>query len=227
MLQEKNQADVVEYSGRKTSRKGSELRRKAILEAALRIVVRDGVRGVRHRAVAKEAEVPLSATTYYFKDISDLIADTFVLFAENTMTSGMNKIKAQLNDYLQQCDTQIMSTPEGRSSVIDQLSHFLAAKIVADLLVKREHLMAEHAFILEALRDDRLRTIALSYKHSKQMGLVDICKTLGSTNAIDDAWIVLNSILQIEKENLLRDNTQIDCMEIESKLGRLFTALFG
>ena len=73
--------NAINYRGRKASRARSEQRRKAILEAALRIVVNDGVRGVRHRAVAKEAEVPLSATTYYFKDISDLIADTFTLCA--------------------------------------------------------------------------------------------------------------------------------------------------
>ena len=62
----------VKYQGRKTSRVGSEQRRRLILEAALRIVIREGVRGIRHRAVAKEADVPLAATTYYFKDIQEL-----------------------------------------------------------------------------------------------------------------------------------------------------------
>ena len=45
-------AQNVEYQGRKASRHGSEQRRQLILDAAMRIVVRDGVRGVRHRAVA-------------------------------------------------------------------------------------------------------------------------------------------------------------------------------
>ena len=66
-------AESVQYQGRKASRHGSEQRRQQILDAAMRIVVRDGVRGVRHRAVAAEAGVPLSATTYYFKDIDDLL----------------------------------------------------------------------------------------------------------------------------------------------------------
>lgn len=48
-------AQSVEYQGRKASRHGSEQRRQLILDAAMRIVVRDGVRGVRHRAVAAEA----------------------------------------------------------------------------------------------------------------------------------------------------------------------------
>lgn len=61
-------AESVRYQGRKASRQGSEQRRQAILDAAMRLIVRDGVRAVRHRAVAAEAQVPLSATTYYFKD---------------------------------------------------------------------------------------------------------------------------------------------------------------
>jgi len=77
-------AESVQYQGRKASRQGSEQRRQAILDAAMRIIVREGVRAVRHRAVAAEAQVPLSATTYYFKDIDDLITDTFAQFVERS-----------------------------------------------------------------------------------------------------------------------------------------------
>src|SRR3546814_3178004 len=77
-------AESVQYQGRKASRQGSEQRRQEILDAAMRIVVRDGVRAVRHRAVAAEAGVPLSATTYYFKDIDDLLTDTFAQYVERS-----------------------------------------------------------------------------------------------------------------------------------------------
>src|SRR5690606_21378739 len=77
-------AENVQYHVRKVIRRRSEARRQAILDAAMRIIIREGVRAVRHRAVAAEAEVPLSATTYYFKDISDLITDTFALYVERS-----------------------------------------------------------------------------------------------------------------------------------------------
>ena len=80
-------AESVQYRGRKASRQGSEQRRLSILEAALRIIVREGLRGVRHRAVAAEADVPLSATTYYFNDIQDLIADSFALCVKRSCAS--------------------------------------------------------------------------------------------------------------------------------------------
>ena len=70
------------YQGRKTNRKGSTERRLSLLEAALRIIAREGTRGIRHRAVADRGQCPLAATTYYFEHIDELINDAFVLFAE-------------------------------------------------------------------------------------------------------------------------------------------------
>ncbi|RMM04220.1 Transcriptional regulator, TetR family, partial [Pseudomonas syringae pv. maculicola] len=77
-------AKSVKYQGRKAAREGSEQRRQVILDAAMRIVVRDGVRAVRHCAVAAEAGVPLSATTYYFKDIDDLLTDAFAQYVQRS-----------------------------------------------------------------------------------------------------------------------------------------------
>lgn len=48
-------------------------RREEIIAATLRIVERDGVAGVTHRAVAREADVPASSAVYYFKTMDDLL----------------------------------------------------------------------------------------------------------------------------------------------------------
>jgi DNA-binding transcriptional regulator YbjK len=50
-------------------------RRSAILEATVRIVTSEGLAAVTHRAVAKEAGVPLAATTYYFSSKDELIGE--------------------------------------------------------------------------------------------------------------------------------------------------------
>lgn len=80
----------IRYSGRKASRAKSELRRLEILEATLRIAARDGLRGIKHRAVAREAGVPLAATTYYFRDIHELISDSFMLLPKRRGTTWMD-----------------------------------------------------------------------------------------------------------------------------------------
>jgi AcrR family transcriptional regulator len=107
-------AESVQYQGRKASRQGSEQRRQDILDAAMRIVVRDGVRAVRHRAVATEAGVPLSATTYYFKDIDDLLTDTFAQYVERS-AAYMAKLWVNNEGLLARNDRQRRRQPASRA----------------------------------------------------------------------------------------------------------------
>lgn len=48
-------------------------RRDALLDAALRVIERDGPAALTHRAVAAEAGLATSAATYYFADIDELL----------------------------------------------------------------------------------------------------------------------------------------------------------
>ncbi|MEU6170802.1 TetR family transcriptional regulator [Streptantibioticus parmotrematis] len=48
-------------------------RAQRIIDAALRVVGRDGIAGLSHRAVAAEADVPLGSTTYHFATLDDLL----------------------------------------------------------------------------------------------------------------------------------------------------------
>ena len=50
-----------------------ERRRRAIVDAALRLVAREGVGAVTHRNVAREAGVPPASIAYYFDGIDDLL----------------------------------------------------------------------------------------------------------------------------------------------------------
>lgn len=47
-------------------------RREALLDAALRVLEREGPAAVTHRAVAAEAGVPVASATYYFATLDDL-----------------------------------------------------------------------------------------------------------------------------------------------------------
>jgi DNA-binding transcriptional regulator YbjK len=57
------------------------LRREEILRATLRLIGERGADAVTHRAVAEEAGVALSATTYYFASKEELLEQTLLLAA--------------------------------------------------------------------------------------------------------------------------------------------------
>ena len=60
-----------------------ETRRDALIEAAARLLVREGLRSLTHRAVAAEAGLPLASTTYYFADLDELEAAAARQLAED------------------------------------------------------------------------------------------------------------------------------------------------
>jgi TetR/AcrR family transcriptional regulator, regulator of biofilm formation and stress response len=59
-----------------------ELRRRAILQAALRVISERGVDAVSHRTAAEEAGVPLASTTYYFESLDELLEGALRLFVD-------------------------------------------------------------------------------------------------------------------------------------------------
>ncbi|MEU3703767.1 TetR family transcriptional regulator [Streptomyces anulatus] len=50
-----------------------ERRKEELIEATLQVVAREGVAGVSHRAVAREAGLPATAAAYHFTSIDDLL----------------------------------------------------------------------------------------------------------------------------------------------------------
>lgn len=224
-----NGNEALRYQGRKTSRVNSEQRRRVILEAALRIVVRDGVRGVRHRAVAKEADVPLSATTYYFKDISDLITDTFTLFVE----MGAEKFKAfweesdsKLQEAMALLDAQEQVSPEVRQVFIGKMAELAVDYIVAQLREHRDYLIAERSFQLECLRNESLRPVAFNHQSYLLESLKRFFQRVGSEQPDIDARLFSAVMMQVEFENMVREG-DLDREHIRRKLQRQITMMLS
>ena len=57
-------------------------RRQAIIEAAARIIVQEGLVGLSHRRVATLADVPVGSTTYYFRDLDALRQEALAYAAD-------------------------------------------------------------------------------------------------------------------------------------------------
>lgn len=223
-----NQEVKVQYQGRKTSRSGSEKRRREILEASLRIVVREGVRGVRHRAVAKEAGVPLSATTYYFKDISDLIIDTFALFAEYSVNNDIIPFANKLVKFLERFESDEIRSSEVRALVVQELASRVTAGIYCDLTQNRNKLIAQQALLHEAVRDPRLAEIAMTYRKALlNSGFLKACEIYGADDPERDANLLLAGIINVQYEYLLKTPESVDKQAIEKQLVHLFNSLLN
>jgi DNA-binding transcriptional regulator YbjK len=119
---------VAELDGRR--RRGNR-RRRALLDATLEVIGRDGLAAVSQRAVAAEAGLPPSALYYYFPTLDDLIASALV----------------DVND---RCLAELAALPDG-----DDALPALAALTVASS--RRSQFLAELELWVLAGRRDALR----------------------------------------------------------------------
>ncbi len=68
--------------GRRRARRHDPQRRRRILDAALEVLVADGVAGITHRKVASRADVPLGSVTYHFESLAELRTQAFIWYVE-------------------------------------------------------------------------------------------------------------------------------------------------
>ncbi len=218
--------DILQYRGRAALRSDSRARRKAILEAALRVIERDGVRGVKHRAVAAEAEVPLAATTYYFDDIQSLLHDAFVHYVETRLSDNSTSVQNQAYLLIQQFD-------EAPGVSVEQRRHRLIEGIV-DLLFDYVLLQVgqtadrrvEVAFRHEALCNEDLAAV-IAIPHGIQLQAIEECLTvLKSQNPQADAQVVMGTLLYLEYDLSLHQNDERYTRAREA-LRRMMTGLLG
>ncbi|GAA4610936.1 TetR family transcriptional regulator [Saccharopolyspora hordei] len=74
-----------------------ERRRRAIIDAALRVVARDGVAAVSHRNIAREAGVPPASIGYYFDGIDDLLVAALMESCE-TLIAQVEQIVERVHE---------------------------------------------------------------------------------------------------------------------------------
>ena len=108
---------VVKLKRRGTRPRGEQTRRK-ILDATLRVIGRDGVSGTTHRAIAREAGVQLSLTTYYFKDLNELLSLAFRSFMDRDYGEMTEQWKRAFR-YLDQFSADDLARDETRQRIID------------------------------------------------------------------------------------------------------------
>jgi len=175
-----------------------EQRRVAILRATWQVVLRDGVRGVRHRAVAEAAGVPLAATTYYFKDIQELLVQSFQLFAEESLTRFTQPFWLSAEQELRRPGGSLV-----REQVADILCDRAAEFIALRLQAHREQVVMEYAFWYAALHNAELQA-AVRDMAQRWMGLLMPWLLLAEVDEPEQAArCLLATVRRIEYEALI------------------------
>lgn len=186
-----------------------EARRRAILDAVLTIVGRDGAGSVTHRAVAKQADVPLAATTYYFASRDELLTEAFYRAAAEDI--------AQL-----QRDAQSLATPPvDVSSLAARLCDIVDQWLAGDRLT----LLAQYEISLEAARRPELAAASRAWTNAHVTALAPALRRLGTADPGRDAWIVYSTLCGMVLDELAAPRPRFHSELLRPSIERLLEGL--
>lgn len=186
-----------------------ERRREEILRAALRVIGARGADAVTHRAVAEEAQVPLSATTYYFASKDDLLHQTFLLAAREE-TDRLERLVLELAPL---------------SLSVDEWAAAVAAQLSADIGEDPARHVALFELGLEATRSPLLREELARWQEA-HLRLAELgCRAVGSSDPALDARVVVAALTGLMLEQLAGADADFEHTVMRPALERLFGQL--
>ena len=186
-----------------------ERRREEILRAALRVIGAHGADSVTHRAVAQEAGVPLSATTYYFASKDELLEQTFLLAAREE-TERLERLVLAL-------------APQ--SLTVEDWAAAVSAQIASDVEEDPAKHIALFELALEAARTEALREELRRWQEA-HLRLAEMgCRAVGSSAPELDARIVVSALTGLMLEQLASARGDFEEAVLRPALGRLFARL--
>ncbi len=214
-------SEDVNYLGRQLTRSDGKKKRVQLLEATLRVIIREGIRGVKHRAVAKEADVSLSSTTYYFRDIHDLITDAFMFFANQELQNNRQlKVLSQHAFNNNRRSGQLQS----KEKLTSVLTGFILEHIALQI-EQGDRRILEYVFQNEALYNNKLAEIMMTMQESTLNMIAQFFTSAGSKNAHSDTHIILACIRHIEYQLIVDKNLSINDLLVKQTIGSLVTKL--
>jgi TetR/AcrR family transcriptional regulator, regulator of biofilm formation and stress response len=186
-------------------------RRSTILAATVRILGSEGLAAVTHRRVAREADVPLAATTYYFDSKDELVTEALAILIEDEI--------ARLAARTEELGVALRSPSESAAAVAAVL--FEDANDVGTLLAKFE-------VYLEAARRPGLRETAAHWRRAFDQ-LAETALALGGAG--DPARLApllvagVDGILVHELSNGL--SSEADVARLRARLEQLFAVVLA
>jgi len=196
-------------------RSKGEQTRIQILNAAIEVLAQQGIKGATHRAIALKAEIQLSLTTYYFKDIQELVHQAFQLSSSQTLFRIEN-VWQMAFDLIESYDKtslrKVAVKEELRDSLAELATQYLHNKIIEQPVA----LAVEQLLFTEIQISPALRQLANSHRQALLQPFIQWCRYFNKYNPQVDADIMLTMFTQLEYRNLSVDTEFIDIDEIKA-----------
>ncbi len=203
-----------------------ERRRQQILEATLTVIAEQGLRGATHRAIASQAGIQLSLTTYYFKDIGELIEAAFTHFCESARP-GYESLWQEINEEIQRFSKAELRSKTTRLELCEQLSRMASQYLMQQVKDKPVGLAVEQCLFTETRLSSALQVLADNHRSNLLKPLQAFCAMFNRQDPEVDAELLLDSLSQLECQSLNRVHSPLQQQQVHRLIRRQLGWVMG
>jgi DNA-binding transcriptional regulator YbjK len=163
----------------------AERRRRAILEAAVRVIGEGGPDAITHRRVAAVARVPLGSLTYYFASREELVREAFRFYI------------AEASAFLSELQREFR--PRTAAELVEALIEVTRREFMEPATIR-----AEYEMILYAARDEAVARDFQAWERSLEARTAALLEILGAPRPFDGGRTLVDLVRGFELERLSR-----------------------
>ncbi|MCJ8321377.1 MAG: TetR family transcriptional regulator [Colwellia sp.] len=197
-----------------------------ILNTTIAVLATQGIKGTTHRAIAKEANIQLSLTTYYFKDIQELIHQAFQLNSAQTIALASITWQNAFN-ILDNISIQDLEIAKVKQQLCDDFSTMASEYIFQKIINQANSLAVEQLLFTEIQITPELRTLAQQHKSALILPFLRLCQHFNKQDPQIDADIMLTILTQLEYRHLAVPINEINKEELYLVTRRVIAWVIG
>lgn len=190
-------------------RSKGELTRERILIAAIEVLAVKGIKGTTHRAIASHAKLQLSLTTYYFKDIQELIHQAFKLNSK-FLLSNSHFVFARAFDAIEDIPKTDLRKVAVKQQLCTKLANIASDYLLNQITEKRVYLAVEQLMFTELQVTPALKALTHSHELSQLKPFEQLCRYFNKTDAELDAKLMRTIFTQLKYSLLNSEPENID-----------------
>lgn len=207
-----------------TRRAKGELTRTSILQATIQVLAKNGIKGTTHRAVAQQAGIQLSLTTYYFKDIRELVREAFILHIQQQkkwFESFWQKVDGIFTSYGKTALRKKTNRLEMCAKIANVATDFIIQRINED----SDGVAVDMVLLTEAQFCEELLGLAESYRQVRLGTIIDFCTIFVKEQPEVSAQIIFNIFRQAEIERIALPNAAMSRDQLELMIERIMVSI--
>ncbi|KGJ90036.1 TetR/AcrR family transcriptional regulator [Colwellia psychrerythraea] len=202
-------------------RSKGEITREKILIAAIEVLALNGIKGTTHRAIASHADLQLSLTTYYFKDIQELIYQAFKLNSNRILSRSDTILKDSILA-ITKIDKNERRKKAVKEKLCQQLSEITAKHLIANIKHQAISLAVEQLMLTEIQVTPELKSLIQTHELAQLAPFEQLCRFFNKVNPELDARIMYTQFTQLQYGQLTT-LINIDSKLIRQTIHRIFT----